>query len=79
MQCSKQPPLFYLIGGGEQRRWHGETEFLSGLEINDEIEVGRLLDQETTRLWGSSDSDKRAFAGPADRLWSRRLTMREER
>jgi hypothetical protein len=37
-------------GGGEQRRWHGETEFLSGLEINDEIEVGRLLDQETARL-----------------------------
>jgi hypothetical protein len=26
-----------------------------------------------------SDPDKRAFAGPADRLWSRRLTMREER
>ena len=32
-----------LVGTGEDRRRHGETKRLSGLEIDDQLEFGRLL------------------------------------
>src|SRR5205807_342167 len=42
--------LDHLIGGGEQRRRHGETQRPRGLEIDGEIEFGRLLDRELGHL-----------------------------
>jgi hypothetical protein len=36
------PLLDHLVGGCEQRRRHGKAERLGGLEIDDEIEFGRL-------------------------------------
>jgi len=40
----------YLVGAGEQRRWHGEAERLSSLEIDDQLELGRLLDRKIGRI-----------------------------
>jgi hypothetical protein len=33
-----------LVGAGEQRVWHSDTNGLSGFEIDDQLELGRLLD-----------------------------------
>ncbi len=42
---------FYdLIGAGEQRGRHGEAEGFGGLEINDQLEFGRLLDRNISRF-----------------------------
>jgi hypothetical protein len=44
-QQRKWPPSFdYLIGLGEQRRRNRQAERLSGLEVDDEFEFGRLLE-----------------------------------
>ena len=46
MQRSKQHRLFdHVIGATEQRWRHVQTESPRGLEIDREIELGRLLDR----------------------------------
>jgi hypothetical protein len=34
----------YLVGNGKNTRWYCEAERLGGLNIDDEFELGRLLD-----------------------------------
>ena len=40
----------YFVGAGEQRGRHGEAERLCSLHVDNEIELGRLLDRNVSRL-----------------------------
>jgi hypothetical protein len=37
--------LDHLVSGGQKRFGDGEAERLGGLEVDDQIELGRLLDR----------------------------------
>jgi hypothetical protein len=37
------------MGDGEQRIWHGQTERLGGLEIDDQLDLRYLLDRRRSR------------------------------
>jgi hypothetical protein len=39
------PLLDHLVGAGKQCRWHGEAKGFGGDEVEDEVELGRLLDR----------------------------------
>ena len=46
----------YLVGEGEQSRGHGESERLRGLQVNDQLELGGLLDGKVSWLRTLEDS-----------------------
>jgi hypothetical protein len=39
-----------FIGAGKQHRWHGESERFGGLQVDDQLEFGRLLHWKIGRL-----------------------------
>ena len=39
-----------LVGAGEDRWWYGEAKRLGGLQIDNQLKPGRLLDREIGRL-----------------------------
>ena len=50
-QRPKPPrPFNHLVGEGEQLVGHGEAEGLGGGQVEDEVELDRLLDREVARL-----------------------------
>src|SRR4051812_24893925 len=44
-----------LVGAGEERLRHGEAERLRGLEVDYQLEFGRLLDRQIGRPLGVED------------------------
>src|SRR3954451_4672187 len=50
------PALFdHLVGAHQHRLRHGEAERRGGLEIDHQIELGRLLDRQVSRLGALED------------------------
>jgi hypothetical protein len=47
----------HLIGASNQRRWYFEAERPGGLQINDQLEFGGLIERDVARF------------GPAQDLW----------
>ena len=47
--------LNHLISGGQQRFRDGEAEGFGGLEVDDELELGRLHDRQVGRLGAVED------------------------
>src|SRR4029434_4406539 len=57
MRCSKTAFLFdHLVGGREQRWWHGETEHPCRRVIDDELELGGLHDRQICRFCTLEDA-----------------------
>jgi hypothetical protein len=48
--------LDHLVGNGEHARRNGEAKRLGGLEIDDQLEFGGLLDRQITRLFALEDT-----------------------
>src|SRR5262245_13243310 len=46
----------HLIGAGEQRRWHSETERFRSLQVDDEFILGRRPNRHVSRLLAPEDA-----------------------
>src|SRR5262245_29048762 len=55
LRCMAELLLNHLIRPQQQRRWDGEAEGLSCLEVNKQLELGRLLDRKIAWFRASED------------------------
>ena len=75
-RCLPTYSLEHLVGAGEQRVWHGEAERLifSGLEIDSNVELGRLHDW---KIGGLLTLENPAGIDARQTFTSRRLRLEE--
>jgi hypothetical protein len=50
------PLLNHLVGGRNQRRWHGEAEHLRRFEVDHQLVLGRRLHRQVGRLLALEDA-----------------------
>jgi hypothetical protein len=48
--------LDHLVGGSEERWWHGETERSGSLQIDDQLKFGRLLNRQIAGFLALEDA-----------------------
>ena len=73
VNCRIAKGLFdHLVGGDEQRRWHGDAERFCGLEVDDQLEHGRLKDRQIGGLCALKDLAGVGPRGDRRRRGSRR-------
>src|SRR6266404_8044680 len=53
--CPTDPSLNYFIRAHHQRLWDGDAERLCGLDIDDQLDSGRLLDRQVGGLGAFED------------------------
>jgi len=59
MHRSKTASLFDdFVGKGEQRRGHSEAKRLRGLEVDDQLKLGRCLHRKVGSLLASQDANR---------------------
>src|SRR6266851_4147666 len=54
----------YLVRAQQQRRWDRQAEHIGGLEVDDEVEVGGLLDRQVGGLRALEDPRRWPRAAP---------------
>jgi len=88
----QKPDLFdHLVGATEQREREGDAKRPGGLEINDQLDLGGLLDRQLSRLLAienaasiyGSDSALRPFpphdrSPPPERTWPDHLVLSQK-
>src|SRR6516164_8307633 len=56
MRCSKSHSFNDLVGDCEHSRWNVEAERLRGLQVDDQLELSRLLDRHIGRPFSLEDA-----------------------
>jgi hypothetical protein len=54
-QATSRPSFDHLIGAAEQHRWHFEAERFRSLEIDTQLEFGRLVKRDISRIGTSKN------------------------
>jgi hypothetical protein len=56
MHCTHLPLFDYLVGGREQRSWHGKTESLGSVEVDRKLVFRRLLEWQIAGFFSAQNA-----------------------